>query len=103
MKFLPKPKPVSGMNTNVSQGVELAVGILVFFLIGLGIDAWLGTTPIFMIALTVFSMVGNFVKMYYAYSHTMEELEAQRAKNSTGANPAAVQNSSSTNSTGAPK
>lgn len=84
MKFLPKPKPVSGMNTNVSQGAELAVGILVFFLIGLGIDAWLNTTPIFMIALTVFSVVGNFVKMYYAYTHTMEQLEAQRAKNSSG-------------------
>lgn len=85
MKFLPKPKPVSGMNTNVSQGTELAVGILVFFLIGLGIDAWLGTTPIFMIALTVFSVVGNFVRMYYAYTNTMEQLEAQRAQNSSGA------------------
>ena len=85
MKFLPKPKPVSGMNTNVSQGAELAVGILVFFLIGLGIDAWLGTTPVFMIALTVFSVVGNFVKMYYAYTNTMEQLEEQRAKNASGA------------------
>lgn len=73
------------MNTNVSQGTELAVGILVFFLIGLGIDAWLGTTPIFMIALTVFSVVGNFVRMYYAYTNTMEQLEAQRAQNSSGA------------------
>lgn len=84
MKFLPKPKPVSAMNTNVSQGVELAVGILVFFLIGLGIDAWLGTTPVFMIALTIFSVVGNFVKMYYAYSQAMEHHEAERAKNSSG-------------------
>ena len=73
------------MNTNVSQGAELAVGILVFFLIGLGIDAWLGTTPVFMIALTVFSVVGNFVKMYYAYTNTMEQLEEQRAKNASGA------------------
>lgn len=84
MKFLPKPKPVSGANTHVSQGVELAVGILVFFLIGLAIDSWLGTTPVFMIALTVFSMVGNFLKMYYAYSNTMEKLEAQRAQNASG-------------------
>ena len=85
MKFLPKPKPVSGMNTHVSQGAELAIGILVFFFIGLGIDAWLGTTPVFMIALTVFSVVGHFVKMYYAYTNTMEQLEAQRAENASGA------------------
>ena len=71
-------------NTNVSQGIELAAGIFVFFLIGLGLDAWLNTTPIFMIALTVFSVVGNFVKMYYAYTHTMAQLEEQRAKNARG-------------------
>ena len=84
MKFIPKPKPVSGMNTNVPQGVELAVGILVFFLIGLAIDSWLGTMPIFMIVLTVFSVIGNFVRMYYSYSLTMDKLEAQRAENASG-------------------
>lgn len=86
MKLFPKPKPMTQANTNVSQGIELAAGIFVFFLIGLGIDVWLGTTPVFMIALTVFSVVGNFVKMYYAYTHTMTLLEAQRAKNAQGVN-----------------
>ena len=86
MKFLPKPKPVTPANTNVSQGIELAAGIFVFSLIGLGLDMWLDTTPVFMIALTVFSVVGNFVKMYYAYTHTMTLLEAQRAKNAQGTN-----------------
>ena len=85
MKLLPKPKPVSAMNTHVPQGVELAVGILVFFLIGLAIDSWLGTTPIFMIVLTIFSVAGNFVRMYYSYSQTMDALEAQRAENASGA------------------
>lgn len=68
------------MNTNVSEGVELAVGIVVFFLIGLGIDAWLGTTPLFMIVLTVFAVVGNFVKMYYSYSRAMRHEEEERAR-----------------------
>lgn len=86
MKLLPKPKPVTSANTNLSQGIELAAGIFVFFLIGLIIDAWLNTTPMFMIVLTVFSVVGNFVKMYYAYSNTMAQLEAQRAKNARGVN-----------------
>lgn len=86
MKFLPKPKPVTITTTNTSQGIELAVGILVFFLMGFGVDAWLNTTPVFMIVFTVFAVVGNFVKMYYAYSRTMTELEAQRAHNSSGVN-----------------
>jgi F0F1-type ATP synthase assembly protein I len=86
VKLLPKPKPVTSANTNLSQGIELAAGIFVFFLIGLIIDAWLNTTPMFMIVLTVFSVVGNFVKMYYAYSNTMAQLEAQRAKNARGVN-----------------
>lgn len=80
MKFLPKPKPVSGMNTNVSQGIELAVGIIVFFLMGLGLDAWLNTTPVFMIVLAVFAMVGNFVKMYYSYTRAMSHEEEERAR-----------------------
>ena len=86
MKLLPKPQPVTSANTNLSQGIELAAGIFVFFLIGLILDTWLNTTPMFMIALTVFSVIGNFVKMYYAYSHTMTQLEAQRAKNARGVN-----------------
>jgi F0F1-type ATP synthase assembly protein I len=86
VKLLPKPKPVTSANTNLSQGIELAAGIFVFFLIGLILDAWLNTTPVFMIVLTVFSVVGNFVKMYYAYSHTMAQLEDQRAKNARGVN-----------------
>ena len=80
MKFLPKPKPVNLADTQVSQGVELAVGIAVFFLIGFGLDVWLNTTPIFMIALTVFAMVGNFVKMYFSYSQAMRHQEEERAR-----------------------
>lgn len=80
MKFLPKPKPVSVMNTNVSEGVELAVGIIVFFFIGFGVDAWAGTTPLFMIIFTVFAVIGNFVKMYYSYSRAMSHEEEERAR-----------------------
>jgi len=83
VKFLPKPKPVV-LDSGTSQGAELAGGILVFFLIGLGLDSWLGTTPLFMIALTIFSVVGHFVRMYYSYSSAMRHLEEERAATARG-------------------
>ncbi len=79
MKLLPKPKPVS-LDSGVSQGIEMAVGLVVFFLMGWGIDALLGTVPVFMITFTVFAMVGQFVKMYFIYSRDMRHLEEQRAE-----------------------
>ncbi len=83
MKFLPKPKPTA-LDSGVSQGAELAGGIVVFFLIGFGLDALLGTTPVFMIVLTVFAVVGQFVKMYYSYSSAMRHLEEERAASVRG-------------------
>jgi F0F1-type ATP synthase assembly protein I len=80
VKFLPKPKPVNLADTQVSQGVELAVGIAVFFGIGFALDAWWGTTPVFMIVLTLFAVIGNFVKMYYSYSSAMRHQENERSK-----------------------
>jgi F0F1-type ATP synthase assembly protein I len=83
LKLLPKPKPVS-LESGVSQGVEVAVGLVVFFLMGWGLDTWLGTVPIFMIGFTVFAMVGQFVKMYFVYSRDMRRLEDQRAESVRG-------------------
>ena len=79
MKLLPKPKPVS-LDSGVSQGIEMAVGLVVFFLMGWGIDALLGTVPVSMITFTVFAMVGQFVKMYFIYSRDMRHLEDRRAE-----------------------
>jgi F0F1-type ATP synthase assembly protein I len=72
------------VDKGVSQGAELAAGVLVFFLIGLGMDTWLGTVPVFMIALTVFGVVGYFVRMYYAYNSAMMKLEKERLDKSQG-------------------
>jgi len=42
------------------------------------LDSWLGTEPVFMIALSVISAVGQFIRMKYVYDAEMERLEAQR-------------------------
>ena len=79
VKFLPVPKPVQPVDRGMSQGAELAGSIVVFFLIGLALDAWLGTMPLFMLALTVFACIGQFVKIYFVYSRDMDRLQAERA------------------------
>lgn len=84
MKFIPTPKPSAPLDRGISQGAELAVGVLVFFLIGFGVDSWLDTTPVFMIALTVFAVVGYFVRMYYSYNAEMTRLERERLDKSQG-------------------
>lgn len=61
------------------NGAEIAVGVLVFFLIGWGIDAWWGTTPLAMVVSTLFGTAGYFVRTYYSYTHRMETLEQERS------------------------
>jgi F0F1-type ATP synthase assembly protein I len=73
-KIIPSSRP----DVAVSHGTELAGGLLVFFLIGLGLDAWLGTRPLFMISLSVFAAVGSGIRMYYAYTAKMQKLEDER-------------------------
>lgn len=73
-KLIPNSRPV----TPVSNGAEIAGGMLVFFLIGFGLDAWLGTRPIFMIAMSLFAAVGIGARTYYAYTDKMKKLEDER-------------------------
>jgi F0F1-type ATP synthase assembly protein I len=70
--------PASRPTTSVSNGAEIAGGMLVFFLIGLGLDAWLDTRPVFMIAMSIFAAAGIGARTYYAYNSKMEQLEGDR-------------------------
>lgn len=87
MKFLPTPKPMPEVDSSIPNGVELAGVVLVFFLIGMGIDLWRGTTPWFMVGMTLFGVVGQFTKMYFAYTERMKKLEAQRTQSARGVQP----------------
>lgn len=73
-KLVPNKRP----GTAVSNGAEIAGGLLVFFLIGFGLDTWLDTRPVFMIALTIFSVAGMGVRTYYVYTDKMKKLEDDR-------------------------
>ncbi len=62
----------------LGRGMDFALVVLVFLGIGYGLDRWLDTRPLFMIGLVVFAVVGQFIKMYYDYTATMEAHEAER-------------------------
>ena len=86
MKLLPDPERIrkesaSAGDQGLGQGAEIAIGLLVFFGLGAGLDWWAGTTPLFMIAFTVFCAIGQFVRVWYGYETRMRNLEADRAHN----------------------
>ena len=63
---------------SLGQGMDIALTVALFFGIGFGIDRWLGTTPLFMIVMSLLAAVGFFVKFKYQYDARMEALEAER-------------------------
>lgn len=79
MKLLPPTPRVHGTgNATSTQGLDAALTVLLFFGIGFGLDRWLGTTPIFMIVLSVLGAVGYFVKFKAHYEADMDRHEADR-------------------------
>lgn len=58
--------------------MEFALTVAVFLGLGWLVDGWTNTRPAFTIAFVVFSMVGQFVKMWFAYDARMKTLEAER-------------------------
>ena len=82
MKLLPDQQKIAEHQKSgqtLGRGMDFALVVLVFLGVGYGLDRWLDTQPLFMIGLVVFSVIGQFVKMYFEYTATMTELEAQRA------------------------
>lgn len=62
----------------MSRSFELAIAPMLFALLGLVIDRWVGTAPVFTVALAVLAMVGGFIRAYYEYAADMDREAAQR-------------------------
>jgi F0F1-type ATP synthase assembly protein I len=63
------PKPGPGQQYGqgykyVSLGLTFAGGIIMFMAAGLGLDRWLGLTPLFTISCTLIGAVLSFVSVY---------------------------------------
>ena len=78
MKLVPRTTTIDA-DDNIGRGMDFALVILVFLGLGWALDRGLGTRPVFMIGCTVFAVVGQFVRMWYAYEARMSVLQAQRA------------------------
>ena len=53
------------------------LGPVLFAVVGLFIDRWLGTTPLFIIGLTLFAIVGAAVSSYFRYRYQIDQIEAE--------------------------
>ena len=87
MKFLPTRKQVvrgaSSSDDSLGRGAEISVSVGIFLVVGLVVDNSLGTRPIFTILLSLFSLLGSFVRMWYVYDGNMQVQEVKRRNAAT--------------------
>ena len=87
MKFLPTRKQVvrgaSASDDSLGRGAEISVSVGIFLVVGLVVDNSLGTRPIFTILLSLFSLLGSFVRMWYVYDGNMQVQEVKRRSAAT--------------------
>ncbi len=72
------PRPTVNPDDTIGRGMDMALVILVFLGLGYLVDRWLGTQPLFMIALLVLAVVGQFISIRLRYEARMQQLEAER-------------------------
>ena len=56
-----------GFNDALTQALTFVVAPVLLGLLGFAIDRWLGTGPVFMLALASLGVVATFVTAYYEY------------------------------------
>jgi F0F1-type ATP synthase assembly protein I len=65
-----------GFGNALGLAVEMVGTPMIFGLLGLLLDRWLGTSPVFTLVLFLFGVIGMAVKTYYAYVEKMKREEA---------------------------
>ena len=69
-----------GLGDAFATAFEFAATTAIFLGLGWLLDRWLGTAPIFMIALTLFCVVGKSILMAAAYNEKMKRIESERGE-----------------------
>jgi F0F1-type ATP synthase assembly protein I len=80
MALTPK-HPRNNSDDNIGRGMEFAILVVMFLGIGYVLDRIFGTKPVFMIALVVVALIGQFASMWYTYDARMKQHEAERLAN----------------------
>jgi F0F1-type ATP synthase assembly protein I len=87
MRHLSTPKRVEP-DDSVVQGMEAVFALVLFLGLGVLIDRWLDTAPVFTIGLMLLGAVGVFFRFKYAYIARMDRLDADRRRTSgSGSGP----------------
>jgi len=60
-----------GFGETLARSFELVGAPLIFGFGGHFLDRWLGTSPWFLIVLSLVALAGTAVRMYYGYEHDM--------------------------------
>jgi F0F1-type ATP synthase assembly protein I len=91
----------SGVGDGFGRAFEFVMTPVLFGAIGWLIDRALGTTPVFILLLTVFCLIGVGTKMYYRYKADMEAQEtgAPWAKTRRSVAPGSMQERQATTGT----
>ena len=71
------------------RGMDVALALLVFVLLGWAIDNWLGTEPLFIIVFSTLAMIGGAARLKYSYDEAMRRHERERAESTRAAARAA--------------
>ena len=82
MQLVPNRRRVlaPGIGDTLARGFEWAATIAIFLGLGFLLDRILGTTPIFMVVLFVFALVGQIVRAYFHFGDEIDrEATARRA------------------------
>jgi F0F1-type ATP synthase assembly protein I len=76
-----------GAGNAMSMAFELAVTPALFAFIGWRLDVWLGTTPLLLLVLFVFTIGYEIWKLFTRYDAMMREHEAQMPGSARRRNP----------------
>ena len=79
MDLLPANRHLNrGFGDTLSRAFEFAAVVGVFLGLGWLIDRWAGTQPLFIILFTVLALIGQGVRLYYAYDLEMSKHDEER-------------------------
>jgi ATP synthase protein I len=78
MKRLPRNITAPRMDDAFGRGIDIALTVALFVVVGYVLDRWLGTLPWITIGMTVLAGIGFFAKYKYQYDAVMERHEAER-------------------------
>jgi hypothetical protein len=83
--FVPPPRAdrapgslADSSSDTFGSGMDVALTIGLFVVIGVLLDAWLGTAPVITVVLLLVAAVGQFARLKYLYDAEMDRHEAER-------------------------